>query len=238
MRRLLRTLNLVFGASGLALVPSACAHAQIFGYRSGAMDFAPVDAAALGDTLRASIGLFAGSNEYVGAAGIGLAGGALRGYVGGLSAYRGYRGLLAAGYARTLAARTLAGPIHGTIGGELAGGYRHLEYAPHDAGGLHLTAPIGVSLGDPSGASLGFYAAPYAESGLLRQFDSVPGCTTGRCYALGGVVLQNAAGLGAGLRLSFGRLAAELRIFDVIRRGGAFYYGDGGSIGFTYRLAR
>ena len=44
MRRLLRTLNLVFGASVLALVPSACARAQIFGYRSGAMDFAPVDA--------------------------------------------------------------------------------------------------------------------------------------------------------------------------------------------------
>src|SRR5205814_1512733 len=86
-----------------------------------------------------------------------------------------------------------------------------LEYAPHDAGALRLTAPIGVSLGDPSGASLGFYAAPYAESGLLRQFDSVPGCTTGRCYALGGVVLQNAAGLGAGLRLSFGRLAASRR---------------------------
>lgn len=233
-----RVLVVVAAASAFVLTSSARANAQLAGYHSGSVNFAPVDAAALGDTLPASVGLFATANEYVAAGGVGAAAGALRGYAGGYPGYYGVRWTLGAGYARTFTARDLAGPLYGSFGSELIVGFRHMDRAPRDAGALRLTAPLGVSLGDPSGASLGIYAAPYAESAVMRRLVVPSNCASPCHVTFTDVGLQSAVGVGAGLRIALGRLSAELMFHDVGPSSRRPYLGDESAIGFTYRLGR
>lgn len=225
------------GAVALTLTVSAPARAQIHGVHSGAVDFAPVDAAALGDTLQASVGLFGASDRLTAAAGAGVRGGAVRGYVGGLLGDSETSWSVGAGYARTLASRDVAGPLHGTFGAELVGGFLHAEGAPQNAGAVRLTLPVGLTLGDPSGWSLGVYAAPYAESALDRQWHTTSGCNF-VCYNLSGVALHSALGVGTGLRLSLGRLAAELIIRDMLAPDLRYERAGEGELGFTYRIGR
>ena len=172
MSSLPRFFALVGLASVTTVVTGAPARVQLFGTRSGAVGVATVDAAALGDSLRSSLGLFAGGTLVV-AAGVGAFGGALRGYIGSEPNRLRTPYVVGMGYARTLATRDLVGPLRAAMGAELLGGFRHEPYAPRDAGALSLTAPIGLSLGNPSGTSLGLDAAPYVEAALMRAFDLV-----------------------------------------------------------------
>ena len=114
--------------------------------------------------------------------------------------------MLGVGYARTIAAHDLVGPLQGTIGTELVAGFRHTVYAPRDAGAISLTAPVGLSLGDPATTSLGFYAAPYVQSGIMRAWETVPGSCTPWCQSrLTDTGLRSAAGVGLGGRAAIGR---------------------------------
>ena len=239
MFRLGRSMTILGVASACILGVTASAHAQLSGRHAGAGLFSTVDEAALGDTLLASVGLFVSADNYTAAGGIGVAGGALRGYAGGIGGPRGVRWSLGASYARAIATRQLAGPLRGVIGGELLGAVRHTFYAPHEAAAIGLTAPVGLSLGDPSGPSLGVYATPYAETGVVRPWVSAPCGQSYPCYTLGDVGLTHALGVGAGMRLSFGRLSAGIMFADMLRtsRRHLFYPGDA-AIGLTYRLGR
>lgn len=129
--------------------------------------------------MLASVGLFVSSSQYTVGGGIGVAGGALRGYAGGIPGERRSRWALGAGYARSIATRELAGPLRGVIGGELLAAVRHTFYAPHEVAAIGLTVLLGLSVGDPSGPSLGLYATPYAEAGAGRQWASAP-CAQGQ----------------------------------------------------------
>lgn len=239
MLRLGRSVAILGAASACILFVTASAHAQLSGRHAGTGVFSTVDEAALGDTLLASVGLFVSSDQFTAGGGIGLAGGALRGYAGGVAGHSGARWSLGAGYARSIATRQLAGPLRGVIGGEVLAAVRHTPYAPHEAAAIGLTAPLGLSVGDPSGLSLGLYATPYAEEGATRQWVRAP-CGQGLvCYTLGDVGLTHAVGVGAGMRLSFGRFSAGIMFADMLRtsRQQAFYPGEA-AIGLTYRLGR
>ena len=96
--RVCRSIAVAAAASMMALVAKPAA-GQLAGRLSGLGTFAPVDAAALGVTRPASVGLFAGAFSLVGAAGLGFDKGALRGFVGGFEGDWSF----GAGYARTLA---------------------------------------------------------------------------------------------------------------------------------------
>jgi len=224
--------------SAMALVPSDSARAQLYGTHSGAVDLATVDASALGDTLRSSLGVFL-AGKWVIAGGVGVLGGSLKGYLGSESSSWGHPYNLGVGYARTMAAHDLAGPLHGAIGTELVAGFRHEPFAPRDAGALNLTVPVGVSLGDPSGTSLGFYAAPYVESGLTRAWETIPGSCTPYCSSrLSDTGLSSVAGVGVGGRAAIRRFSLELLIRDVRVHNRRLYAGVEGAVGLAYRLGR
>lgn len=211
-------------------------HAQLSGQHAGAGGLSTVDEAALGDARLASVGLFLGSNDYIAGGGIGLAGGALRAYAGGVPQRRGARWTAGVGYARSIATRELTGPIRGIVGGELLGRVGHTPFAPHEAAAISLTAPVGVSFGVPSGQSLGLYAAPYAEAGVVRRWVPAP-CAQGLiCQTLGDVGSTHALGIGAGMRLSFGRFSAGILFGDVLERGPRLVDVGDTRLGFTYRL--
>ena len=227
----------VSAACTLLLLLPMRTQAQLTGRHIGGTGFATIDEVALGDTVLASVGFFLGASEYTAGGGIGVAGGALRGYAGGADNSRG-QWSVGAGYARSLATRELPGRIYLAAGAELLGGLTHIRGATHEAGSIDLTAPLGLSFGNPSGPSLGFYAAPYAEAGLGRQLVNAP-CAQGlQCSALGGVGLSQALGLDAGIRVSFGRFSAGFMLRDVLERGPRpFEVGDG-VIGLTYRIGQ
>jgi hypothetical protein len=230
---------LTLAAAGAALsILAARAHGQFSGIHSRAVSFAPVDAAALGDTLGSSVGLFTG--EELGAAvGVGAWGGSLRALGGLVTPFAGSGLFAGLGYAHPLATPRLAGAIHGTVGAELRAGYRHETNGSQDAGALRLSAPFGVSLGQPSGSSLGVYVAPYVESGLMRQLgNTLVGCAQFCDRTLGDAGLQTAVGVGAGFRAAFHRFAVEFAFSDVSWQKKQFY-GDGqATLGLTYRLGR
>jgi hypothetical protein len=201
----------------IALVATPVA-GQIAGRLTGIATFAPVDAAALGVTRPASVGLFAGPYSLVGAAGLGAGTGALRGFVGGFDG----EWSVGVGYARTLATGQLGSAIHTSIGGELVGGNRHSTRSSFNAAAANVTMPLGLTFGDPnrpllSGPTLAIYIAPYAEAGLA----------TDASYALG---------VGTGARLSLGRFAVELMVrdFDPGRRWDQRFGLI--TLGFNYRL--
>jgi hypothetical protein len=198
------------------LVPRP-AGGQLAGRNSGIPTFAAVDAAALGVTRPASVGLSVGDTQYAGQAGFGVRGGSLLGF----AAAAKYSWSIGGGYAQTLATGELGSAIHTSIGGELVGGYRHSS-GGLDGGALNLTVPLALTFGDPNrplreGPSLALYAAPYAEGGSEKAN-----------YALG---------IGAGTRLSFGRLAIEFmyRDFGARRR---WDWLDVSMLGVSYRLGR
>ena len=222
-------------ASANALIPDAAARAQLYGVRSGAAHLTTVDAAAIGDTVRSSVGLFVGGPIAV-AAGIGAFGGALRVSIG--SEVNLPANSLGVGYARTFAWRDLSGPVHVAIGTELVGGFRHEPSAVGNAGALNLAAPLGVSLGDPSGTSLGVYAAPYVEAGLMRVVERVGACTPFCNYRWSDVGLHSAAGIGLGARVALGRLSLELFLRDARWNRQQVYGLADGTLGVTYRLGR
>src|SRR5689334_8605543 len=225
-------------AGAMALVPSGPARAQIYGTHSGAVDLATVDASALGDTLRSSLGFFA-ADQWVIAGGVGVLGGSAKGYLGSDPNRLGFPYAIGVGYARTIAAHGLVGPLHGAIGTELVTGFRHGPFLPHDAGALRLTVPVGVSLGDPSSTSLGLYAAPYVESGIMRVWETVPGSCTPYCNSrLSDTGVWNVAGVGVGGRAAIRRFSFELLIRDLRVHNGRLYGGGGGAVGFAYRLGR
>ena len=167
--------------------------------------FSPVDASALGVSRLSSVGLSVTDAEFVLGGGLGMASGSLRGYAGG-SSLGWSTGL---GYASTFVRRSLAdGLLHGTIGGQLTGGYRHRTYASQ-AGALNMTIPIGISVGNPDGNSLALYAAPYAELGVERY--RLRHCPNGSCITtVGGAETMHAAGVGLGIRGSLGRFAIAI----------------------------
>ena len=234
--RLPRVLILFVGA--MTLVPCAPVRAQLYGVHSRAVDLATIDAAALGDTLPSSAGLFA-ADQWVVGAGVAAFGGALRAFVGSERQRVGIPYALGMGFARTIAAHDLLGPLHGAIGTELVAGFQHLAYAPHDAGALSLTAPLGLSIGDPSSTSLGLYAAPYVESGVMRSWESDPQSCSPYCtFRLSDTGIRSAAGLGVGGRAALGRWSLELFFRDVRFRNRQFYSVDEGALGVTYRLSR
>jgi hypothetical protein len=224
--------------SAISLVPSDSARAQLYGRHSGAVDLATVDASALGDTLRSSLGFFM-ADQWVIAGGVGALGGSLKAYLGSDPNRLGFPYKLGVGYARTIAAHDLAGPLHGAIGAEVVAGFRHGPFGPRDAGALNLTVPVGVSLGDPSGTSLGFYAAPYAESGLTRAWEAVPGSCTPYCSSrLSDTRLSSVAGVGVGGRAAIRRFSLELLLRDVRVHNRRLYAGVEGAVGLAYRLDR
>lgn len=224
----------VFGTA--VVLRPAPARAQSFGIHTRAVNTAAVDAAALGDTLRASVGLYDNDNGLGATGGVAAWRGALRAYVGRRVGINETNYNLALGYARSLATRDLAGPLRGTFGAEVVGGYLHESYTPQDQGGLRVTAPLGMSLGDPSSSSLGVYVAPYAESGIMRVFVPVPnGCSRFCDSRLGDTGLHGAAGVGLGARASMGPLSLELMSRDITHRSDFFGYSES-ALGITYRL--
>jgi hypothetical protein len=197
---------LVIGAGCLALAPSRSAIAQLGDRSNGAALFSPVDASALGVERLSSVGLSLTDAEFVAGGGLRMRGGALRGYAGG-GAFAWSTGL---GYSTTFVRRSLAsGLLHGTVGGQVTGGYRHRSYAM-DAGGLNMTIPVGVTVGNPDRRSLALYAAPYTELGVEHfRIRSCP--VNGACGATTGKVESvYAAGMGMGMRASLGRFAVGI----------------------------
>ena len=235
MSRLSRFLFLG-AAIAMALAPSGPARAQLYGTHSGAADLSTVDASALGDTLRSSLGFFL-ADQWVITGGVGVLGGSLKGYLGSDPNRLGFPYALGVGYARAIAAHGLVGPLQGAIGTELVAGFRHGPFAPRDAGAVNLTVPVGVSLGDPSSTSLGLYAAPYVESGIMRVREKVPGSCTPYCsIRLSDTGLWNVAGVGVGGRAAIRRFSFELLFRDVQLHNRRFYWRGGGAVGFAYRL--
>ena len=238
MSPLSRLLLLLSAASAMTAVPSGTGYAQHYGVNNRAVDLATVDAAALGDTLRSSVGLFA-AGEWVVAGGVGALGGAFRAYLGSSPNRFGVPFAIGMGYARTIAAHDLARALHGAIGTELVAGFRHDVFAPRDAGALRLTVPVGLSLGNPSRTSVSLYAAPYVESGIMRIWEQdTPSCTPYCNYRLGDQKLRSAAGLGVGSRIALGRWALEILLRDMGWQDGHFDGGGEGALGVTYRLGR
>ena len=202
---------ILIGASVFALAPSRSAIAQLAGSSTGAAVFSPVDASALGVSRLSSIGLSVTDAEFVVGGGLAMAGGSLRGYAGG-GDFAWSTGL---GYSSTLVRRSLAAELlHGTVGGQFTGGYRHRSYIS-DAVALNMTIPVGISVGDPDGKSLMLYAAPYAELGVehLRVgYCSYNGSCTEPAWARRA---SEAAGVGLGARASVGRFAIGAFARDV-----------------------
>jgi len=238
LSRLRGFLLLVGAASAMSVLRPASGHAQLYGVHSGAVDLAAIDAAGLGDTLPSSVGFFS-TGQWVLAGGVGAFGGALRGYVGSEFSRVGIPYALGLGYARTIAARDLVGPLHGAIGSELVAGFRHEPHAPNDAGAVSLTIPVGLSVGDPSSTSLGLYAAPYLESGMMRAWEKVPASCAPFCnYRLGDMGFRSAAGVGIGTRAAAGRWSLELFLRDVRWNARSIRELAEGALGVTYRLGR
>jgi hypothetical protein len=195
---------LTIGGAVLALAPSRSASAQLAGRSNGAALFSPVDASALGVERLSSVGLSVTDAEFVAGGGYGMAGGSLRGYAGGGN-FAWSTGL---GYSTTFVRRSLAnGLLHGTLGGQVTGGYRHRSYAM-DAGGLNMTIPVAVTIGNPDGRSLAVYAAPYAELGVERY--RVRHCQVTCVVTPGQAESAQAAGVGLGMRASLGRFAVGI----------------------------
>lgn len=194
------------------------AAAQVAARYTGIATFASVDAAALGVTRPASVGLSVTSDQYAGQAGLGVGGGSLLGFAG----VGQYSWSIGGGYAQTLATGKLGSAIYSSIGGELVGGYRRFSGA-YNGGALNLTVPLALTFGDPNrpllkGPSLALYAAPYAAAGGSGRAN----------YALG---------VGAGARVSLGRFAVEFmyRDFSAQRR---WQWLDVSTLGVSYRLGR
>ena len=122
MSPLSRLLLLLSAASAMTAVPSGTGYAQHYGVNNRAVDLATVDAAALGDTLRSSVGLFA-AGEWVVAGGVGALGGAFRAYLGSSPNRFGVPFAIGMGYARTIAAHDLARALHGAIWHRAGGGF-------------------------------------------------------------------------------------------------------------------
>jgi hypothetical protein len=223
---LYRSVAAVAAASMIALGAKPVA-GQLAGRLSGFATFAPVDAAALGVTRPASVGLFVGE-EIFGAAGLGVGHGALRGFVGGVPR----EWSLGAGYAQTLVTGQRGSAIHTSIGGELVAGFRRSTLSRYNAAAANVTIPFGLTFGDPNqprlnGPSLAIYVAPYAETGITRVARyAETGVTRDASYALG---------VGTGTRLSLGRFAVELMFhdFDPRRRWEKFGLI---TLGLNYRL--
>ena len=236
MLRFSRAVRLLGASVACMLFGTTRLHAQLSGRHVGGSGFSTIDEAALGDTVLSSVGFFLGAHEYTAGGGIGAAGGAFRGYAGTAAETGGKEWSVGAGYARSLATRELPGQIHVTLGGELLGGVRHTPVAPREAGAIDMTVPLGLSFGSPSGPSLGFYAAPYAEAGAGRQWVNAP-CGQGlQCSTLGDVGLTHALGVDAGIRMAFGRFSAGFMLLDVLERGRWPFDVGGGVIGLTYRI--
>lgn len=211
MSRTGRVVLFLAGTSVLALVPSRSAIAQLAGRSTGAAIFSPVDASALGVSRLSSVGLSLTDAEFVVGGGLGMAGGSLRGYAG-TGNFAWSTGL---GYSSTFVRRSLAnGLLHGTIGGQLTGGYRHRSYSD-DAGALNMTIPVGLPAGDPNEKSLMVYAAPYAELGAEQS-------RVGSCYYNASCTepawarkATEGVGVGLGARASVGRFAIGAFARDV-----------------------
>jgi len=222
----------------VALVPSGSARAQRYATHSGAANLSTVDASPLGDTLRSSLGFFL-ANQWVIAGGVGVLGGSLKGYFGSNPERLGFPYSLGVGYARAIAAQGLGGPLHGAVGAELVAGFRHGPYHPDDAGAINLTVPVGVSVGNASSTSLGLYAAPYVESGIMRAWEIVPGSCTPYCSSrLGDARLRSISGVGVGGRAAIRRFSLELLFRDVQLRHRRLYSLGDGALGIAYRLGR
>jgi hypothetical protein len=226
----------MLGVAGLGtLSRGEIGAAQLVGRRSGAVSFAPTDAAALGDSSLSAVGLSVGDYYTLGG-GMGVGKGAIRGYIGAVPDQE-WNALAAAAYARTLATRTLRGPLRGSIGTEIDAGFRYYARGLGNTGAVSLTMPVGTTLGNPSRASLGIYLAPYAETNLRRQ--QVGGCTQTCDYRLGGVGVSGAFGSGFGVRLSAGRISASALIRDILSTGPRVLRGDGDlTLGLSLRLGR
>jgi hypothetical protein len=172
------------------------------GSLSGASQFTPVDASALGLDRPGSVALFAGFDGLKLGAGVGLGDGALRAYGGGHTG--GFE--VGAGYAATFVRHDAASALHMTVGGQLMSAFRHLSSPSLDAGSLNLTIPLAITAGDPKGGSIGVYAAPFAETGIGRHGVS-NGCPQACNFGLSDATRMDAAGIGAGVRASVGRFA-------------------------------
>ena len=227
-----RDLRLVVvpAAMAAALLVSSAAQAQVSGHGTPGARFAPVDASALGVTRPTSLGFFL-ADSYTGGASLGWGGGAVRGFAAG----RWREWSLGAGYVRTFVKRDLGGSLFGTIGGEIVGGYRHLDFRPRSAAAVDLTIPLGLALGDPDARSLAFYAAPYAEAGLAHPWVRPATCAP-TFSTLSGPQLGHALGMRVGMRMSFGRLAAEVMTGDVVGPRHFHFIDELWSLGFTYRF--
>ena len=194
------------------------AEGQLAGRFSGIPTFAAVDAAALGVTRPASVGLAVGNTQYAGQAGFGVGGGSLLGF----AAAAKYSWSIGGGYAQTLATGELGSAIHTSAGAEVVGGYRRFA-GGYNGGAVNLTVPLALTFGDPNralreGPSLALYAGPYAEAGGSAKAN----------YALG---------VGAGARLGFGRFAVEFMYHDLGARR-RWNWVDFSTLGVSYRLGR
>ena len=237
----------------LVLLVSPTAEAQIAGTPSGAARLGPVDASALGVTRAASVGSSIIESEWLVHGGFGFAGGSLRALFGRSSS----EWSAGAAYARTLAGSEVIKGLHGTIGGELIGGFRYNRYGPsHDDGGLHLTIPAALTFGDPNrplieGATLALYVAPYAELGSAYSYlprQCAPPAPCSNSYDIRHDLAAFATGFGVGTRASFGRFALDLMMRDAIARkrvgyntlqAGAFSLtGRDLTLGFDYRFGK
>ena len=222
----------MIGASVFTLLPSRSAIAQVIGSSTGAAIFSPVDASALGVSRLAGVGLSITDAEFVVGGGLRMAGGSLRGYAGGGN-FAWSTGL---GYSSTLVRRSLAGGfLHGTIGGEVTGGYRHRSYSSN-AGALNMTIPVGISVGDPDGKSLMVYGAPYAELGVAQVrvgYCSYNGTCNQPAWARRAM---SAAGVGVGARASVGRFAIGAFARDVGGRGYLLQEWTIVSVGLSFQL--
>jgi len=226
----------MLGVAGLGtLFRGEIGAAQLAGRRSGAVSFAPTDAAALGDSSLSAVSLSVGDYFTVGG-GVGVGQGAIRGYIGAVPD-QDWNALAAAAYARTLATRRLRGPLRGSIGTEIDAGFRYYPRGLGNTGAVSFAMPVGASLGNPSRASLGIYLAPYAETNMRRQ--SVLDCTQTCDYRLGGVGVSGAFGTGFGVRLSAGRISASAMMRDILATGPRPVRGGGDpTLGLSFRLGR
>ncbi|MFL5616335.1 MAG: hypothetical protein ACJ796_21895 [Gemmatimonadaceae bacterium] len=190
---------------------AASAGAQLAGIASRAADFAPVDASALGVTRQSSIGLSVNNSDLVLGGGIGTWGGAMHVYLG-AGANNWSSGIA---YSRTAFVRPLVPGLRFTLGEQLSGGYR--RFGPEYQGAVNLKVPVGLTLGNPDGASLAAYAAPYGELGVEhfrnQRCDFVSCTGTGVEYRG-----MNAAGIGLGLRASAGRFTIGMSVADLAYR--------------------
>jgi len=226
----------LLGVAALGSVSLAkLATGQLAGTPSGAVSFAPTDPVALGDSSLSSVRLGVGDGIFSLGGGAGLGKAAVRAYLGAAPQPGEARWLVAVGYVRTLASRTLIGPLRASLGAEANAGFRH---ALGDMSGLGLTVPLGASLGRASGVSLGVYLAPYAETNFMRRW--VAGrCSPGCNAYITGPSLSGAVGTGLGVRLSAGPVSVSAMMHDMLASGPSLQTRDGDlSLGVTIRLGR